>query len=317
MNCWRLGRAAAAEGGRDRCFLCAVAAALFVSLAAMSPAAATVPGHDGLIAYVSHGSPVSPDRGIVVVGADGSGLRGLTSDARDRSPAWSPDGSRLVFARAGRLYLIGADGTGLRPIAPRINGAGQPAWSADGRSLALVRESAIYVTRFDSSGLHRIFARAGALVDRLSWSPDGRWIAFGLSGEGYGGSIVVVRGTGGATRYLTDGRAGGDSLVPGDLVDDAEPDWSPAGTRLAFTRNVWLCGSKCDQNEVFSVRADGADARWITTDTGYDAHWPTWAPSGKQIVAETSRGIATFTAAGRLIRVLDPAGTEPAWQSLG
>lgn len=172
--------------------------------------------------------------------------------------------------------------------------------------------------RSDGGGIHRIFERADAFVGRPSWSPDGRWIAFGLEAQDDdGGSIVVVRSTGGGARYVTDGRAGGDSVSPGDVADDYEPDWSPDGTRIAFTRIVWFCGS-CDQEEVFSVRADGSDLQWITTDSSYAADRPSWSPSGGRIVAERAGpgGVATFTADGRLLRVLDPLGTEPAWQGL-
>jgi Tol biopolymer transport system component len=172
------------------------------------------------------------------------------------------------------------------------------------------------------TGIHRFFARAGAFPSRPSWSPDGRWIAFGLQGENDdGGSIVVVRSTGGDARYVTDGRSvggpdGQGQLDPGVVADDYEPDWSPDGTRLAFTRIAWSCPG-CDMQEVFSVRADGSDVHWITTDPSYnDVNRPLWSPSGSRIVAESDSGIVIFTAAGKLLRVLDPYGIEPAWQPL-
>ena len=291
------------------------AAVLFVMLGAVSPAGSTPPGRDGLIAFVVHSSVVGPGYGLAVVRADGSRLRHLTRDGRDRSPAWSPDGSQLAFARAGRLYVIRADGTGLRPIAPRINRARQPAWSPDGRSIAFVRGRTIYVMRSAGDQVRQIFVRDGAFVTRPSWSPDGSWIAFGLSGEGDGGSIMIVRPTGGDARYVTDGRFGAPSLDP-DVADDYEPDWSPDGMLLAFTRVVWLCGS-CDQEELFSVRVDGTDPHWLTTDTSFAVQLASWSPSGGRIVAETSRGVAILTASGQFVRILDPQGTEPAWQALG
>jgi Tol biopolymer transport system component len=151
-----------------------------------------------------------------------------------------------------------------------------------------------------------------------SWSPDGRWIAFGLKAENDGGgSIMIVPSSGGAARYVTDGRASDNESTLGDAPDDCEPDWSPDGTRLAFTRIVWLSGYS-DQQEIFSVRADGSDTEWITTDTSYEADRPSWSPSGGRIVVERASpgGVAIFTAAGQLRRVLDPFGTEPAWQRL-
>ncbi len=57
--------------------------------------------------------------GLFLMDADGSSPLQLTS-SRDRGPTWSPDGNALAFSRttsAGeQLYVIGADGTGLRSL---------------------------------------------------------------------------------------------------------------------------------------------------------------------------------------------------------
>jgi Tol biopolymer transport system component len=285
----------------------------------VSPAGSTPPGRDGLIAYVSHGGPASRNYGIVLVKADGRGLRNLTTNWRDMSPAWSPDGSKLVFVRAGRLYVIGADGSGLRRITPlRLNRAFSPAWSPDGRSIAFVRGRTLYVMRSDGRAIRRIFYRDTLWAGRPSWSPDGKWIAFGLVDDtdyDERGSIVVMPSTGGELRYVTNGGIYV-SDEPGIDANDYGPDWSPDGTRLAFTRTVWSCGSKCDHDEMYSVAADGSDVRSITTDMSYSAYRPSWSPSGNRITAETSHGAAIITATGKLVRVLDPDGTEPVWQPL-
>ena len=64
------------------------------------------------LAYVriESGSPQS----IWTMNRDGSGQSALTSDpAGADSPTWSTSGTKIAFARAGEIYAINVDGTGL------------------------------------------------------------------------------------------------------------------------------------------------------------------------------------------------------------
>jgi hypothetical protein len=76
---------------------------------------------------------------IFIVGADGRGLRLLTHGL---DPALSPNGAQVAFARweapAG-IYVIGADGSGERLLAP-VEKAKGPRWSADGATIAFAHE---------------------------------------------------------------------------------------------------------------------------------------------------------------------------------
>jgi Tol biopolymer transport system component len=288
------------------------------------PAAATStpPGRNGLIAFVVHDA-AGLGRGIGVIRPDGGGFRLLTRDRHDRSPAWSRDGRRLVFERAGSIYAIGANGKTLRRVAAAPRGGRRPVWSPNGRQLAFVRGGALFVMQADGSNQRRLYRRRGFVANHPSWSPDGRRIAFSIvsSAEGEGGlidygSIVVTRSSGGGLLYVTDGRGEpADDEKPGDRAQDGSPDWSPDGTRILFTRLVWLC-PRCDQNEVFSVNVEDFAVSWLTTDTSYSAWAPGWSPDGTRIVASTSDGLAIFTAAGARLRTLPRRGSSAAWQPL-
>ena len=57
------------------------------------------------------------DPQLYVVDADGSNERQLTTtEGASRFPSWSPDGQQIVFTHIGRLSVIFADGTQMRPL---------------------------------------------------------------------------------------------------------------------------------------------------------------------------------------------------------
>jgi hypothetical protein len=89
---------------------------------------------------------------IAYVGVFGGGLaiyvvdeaslkaRPLTSGPVDTAPAWSPDGTRIAFARwvgdAPDLFVIDADGTHLTRLTDTPGQDAEPVWKPDGTALA-------------------------------------------------------------------------------------------------------------------------------------------------------------------------------------
>jgi TolB protein len=75
----------------------------------------------------------------------------LTRNPRNEfDPAWSPDGTRIVFAsdaasHAGfrSLYVIAADGSGLRQLTTGAADDSMPSWSPDGRTIIFIRRPVI------------------------------------------------------------------------------------------------------------------------------------------------------------------------------
>jgi TolB protein len=107
----------------------------------------------GRIAYLryDHDQPA-----IWVMAADGSSQRQLTDNTVGSPPDWSPDGTRILHqAGDHRLYVINADGTGQRPISGigPVRGA---RWSPDGTRIALTMRDAIWIINADGGGLRRL-----------------------------------------------------------------------------------------------------------------------------------------------------------------
>jgi dipeptidyl aminopeptidase/acylaminoacyl peptidase len=95
----------------------------------------------GRIVYVtgySAGGIRRPPTGrLALINPDGSGRRPLTRK-NGLAPNWSPHGTKVAFVRKGRLYVIGANGNGLRRVGGRRFSveAEDVTWSPDGRFLA-------------------------------------------------------------------------------------------------------------------------------------------------------------------------------------
>jgi acylaminoacyl-peptidase len=108
-------------------------------------------------------------------------------------PRISPNGSKIVYVRtsmdvmedrrAHRLWMVNADGSDHRPLGNSEADMSSPRWSRDGTRLAFLSDadgsSQIYVRWMDTGETARL-ARLPESASGLSWSPDGRWLAFSM-----------------------------------------------------------------------------------------------------------------------------------------
>jgi len=105
---------------------------------------------------------------------------------------YSPDGRRIAFGSfsrggvQGAVYVMNADGSGVRRLTPAWLGGFAPDWSPDGRQLAVQNNcctpatAGLWRINVDGTGLTRLTRPQGGRNDfRGYWAPSGRWIAFG------------------------------------------------------------------------------------------------------------------------------------------
>jgi len=155
--------------------------------------------------------------GLYVMNADGSGVTKLsTGNPHNTGPSWSPDGTRIAFhswpevgPAYGGIYLIDPDGSDLVELThpPAYSGDFFPAWSPGGTRIAFWRGVDVHVVNADGTGETMLVDTANlAGWGRLTWSPDGRWIAFGNEFLG-SVDVFVVNADGSGETSLIWGRA--------------------------------------------------------------------------------------------------------------
>ena len=156
---------------------------------------------------------------IVTVPADKGDVRNLTetTDAHERSPAWSPDGKSIAYVSDAsgeyRLVIAPQDGRGEAKDFP-LGGAGYYhglSWSPDGERIAFLDNSGAFRLIAVESGevtsvVEKPAAGEGA-VGSFGWSPDSRWIAYALENPASFRSIHLYSIADAEATPLTDGLA--------------------------------------------------------------------------------------------------------------
>lgn len=223
----------------------------------------------------------------------GAAARRITDSKDDEGHyEWSPDGSRLVFARfTGKewpeptfrgLFVVNRDGTGIRQLT--WGDDFWPCWVQGGRRIVFERS--------DAGAVYSV-AAAGGRAQRLAeggqpaCSPDGSTVAI------VAGTIELLDLATGHRRALP---AASGSHEPG------APSWSPDGTRLVFealrervagdpkpykfgVNTFWTL------EELYVLRADGAGGvRRLTRNAAGD-RFPSWLPDGRIFFASNRDGV--------------------------
>jgi TolB protein len=207
-------------------------------------------------------------------------------------PASTPSATIDIPALTGRIafsggsphaedvYVINADGTGLRQVTSDPASEFDPSWAPDGGFIAYRHQTTddsstdIYVIAIGGTGARNVSGDDGTPDWGPAWSPDGTWVAWNVassSGQGFDLGLVHPDGTG---RTI---------VTPGVWVE--YPAWSPDGTRIAFMSQVPSEGAQYD---IFVMNADGSGVRRLTTAPADDG-WPTWSPDGAAIAFSSTR----------------------------
>ena len=174
---------------------------------------------------------------IYVMDSDGGNEVRLTDDpAWDSQPAWSPDGTRIVFYRGHHIYVMDSDGQNLMELTGPLGGT-DPAWSPDGQWIAFDsyrnRVYQIFVVKTDGSGLTKRLTRRRPHNWKPAWSPDGDTIAYSLWEWGISMTINIMTPEGTHLKQLTED----------DGTYRSDADWfAPVGRSVSPAANfvtIW------------------------------------------------------------------------------
>lgn len=262
----------------------------------------------------------SSTEALVLVGADGSGARTLTSGALMSELQWLPSGEIGFLVRDStdpresdsHIELIRPDGSGPRTVASHVTPP--VTWAPTGDRLAFVRTTArreLVVDSLDGServlSLPGLLARPGnELAGGPAWSPSGASIYVAGTVAPADTELYSITPLGGDLRQLTR-----------DTQNEFDPAWSPNGRLIAFARQI--IDFRRYPTSLWMMAADGSHPRRLA-ESGYDRS-PSWAPDNVRLVfARSRRGvdeIAVLDTRSRRVRPLVSNARDPAWSPDG
>ncbi|NNF35820.1 MAG: S9 family peptidase [Saprospiraceae bacterium] len=193
-------------------------------------------------------------------------------------PQVSPDGSQIIYTRnfkdimtdknLSNLWIINADGTVNRPLTTGNQNDRSARWSPDGNKIVYLSNkdgsSQIYLRWLDSGSESKL-SNLQKGPSNLTWSPDGKWIAFSMFVDGKPKVLASLEGKPKGAKWNE----------PAIYIDDMKYRADGAGYLKQGYRHLHV------------ISADGGTARQITSGD-YNFNRGEWSPDGKHLLTSTN-----------------------------
>ncbi|MDE0482219.1 MAG: hypothetical protein OXI67_06565 [Candidatus Poribacteria bacterium] len=223
---------------------------------------------------------------LYVMDDDGRNVQQIT-DYSALWPVWSPDGKQIAFLKSlpverrqpqqFAVFIINSDGSNLHRLTDDheddLNGGrlfeGAPSWSPDGHRIAFTSARAtkpgtsgkeIYTMDLTTKKMRRL-TRRESLKTSVSWSPDGRYIAYRDDAliRGFP-TIFVMRADGSGQR----------ELVKADMFHFRYgPRWSPDSQSVVYDEDNFGPGGG-GQVVIHNIKTDKRQV--VDTPDNWDVH---------------------------------------------
>jgi Tol biopolymer transport system component/imidazolonepropionase-like amidohydrolase len=198
-------------------------------------------------------------------------------------PTVSPDGTRVVFAALGDLWMMTAGSTPQRLTNDPFVET-EPSWSPDGRLLVFSSDrggSMDLWLRDMQTGVERRLTDQPGSEGSAAWSPDGSRIAFVDADD----QIAI------ASNFARPDRKTEITVIHDRLNEPGRPSWSPDG-RYLVTSALKTYSSRFREgtNQVLRISLEGRPDTWLepqpNTSIGMrEDYGPVWSPDGKMMAA--------------------------------
>ena len=223
-------------------------------------------------------------RGLIVVAAFAAALLPLSAA---QGGAFSGSNGPIAFTCGTSVCTINSDGTGRTTL---LTNASDPSWDDNEDQIAFV-DTTGGVSVADTDGSNRASLAAGASSTQPSFSFNGARVAFTKTDDIW----TVVSDTSGTETNLTN-----------NVALDADPQYSPDGTRIAYAEQTSSNGY-----DIFTIPANGGGLPLDVTNVAGNERSPTYSPSGQTIVYTSGGELFSVPASGGTPTDLQVAGTAP------